>query len=322
MRQWWKKRQAVEPLITRLETGSTADLRQGAAEALGKLGDARAVEPLIAALNDTATPVRQSAAEALVRLGAPQAVDPLTIALKDETASDGLFSVPVLAAEVLGRLGDGRAVAPLIAALNDERTYLSGAASRALVALGDVGVEPLVAALNGEDFHLHTGAASALGTLGDARAVEPLIRILGKGIWQSASAGWALGELGDARAVEPLIVALKTEHEFVRANAAQALGHLGRERRSNPSPLSSRTGPTECARAQRRHWKVSAALQRSGHWRSTARCSGRLLSRRRWQHSWRCTTRAPAEKDSYETRSAPNPFRKSASGWIGWAGSS
>ncbi len=42
-----------------------------AAEALGKIGDARAVEPLIAALKDSDEDVRQAAAEARGRLGAP-----------------------------------------------------------------------------------------------------------------------------------------------------------------------------------------------------------------------------------------------------------
>jgi len=40
-------------------------MRSGAAEALGRIGDARAVESLIKALNDADSDVRRSAAEAL-----------------------------------------------------------------------------------------------------------------------------------------------------------------------------------------------------------------------------------------------------------------
>ncbi len=57
---------AVEPLSAALKDEEW-DVRQ-AAEALGKIGDARAVEPLIAALKDAEWHVRKAAAEALVSL--------------------------------------------------------------------------------------------------------------------------------------------------------------------------------------------------------------------------------------------------------------
>ncbi len=63
---------------------------------MGQLGDARAVDPLIAALNDENRGVRQ------------------------------------YAAECLGNLEDTRAVAPLIAALEDENIWVRNYASRAL----------------------------------------------------------------------------------------------------------------------------------------------------------------------------------------------
>jgi HEAT repeat protein len=58
-------------------------VRRAAAEALGQLGDARAVEPLIARLGDAAWNVRRAAAEALVKIGAP-AVEPLIGRLGDD----------------------------------------------------------------------------------------------------------------------------------------------------------------------------------------------------------------------------------------------
>jgi hypothetical protein len=58
----------VEPLIAALSDQSKI-VRKAAAEALGKIGDARAVEPLIAALRDQSEFVREAAAEALDRLG-------------------------------------------------------------------------------------------------------------------------------------------------------------------------------------------------------------------------------------------------------------
>ena len=84
-----------------------------AAEALGKLGDQRAVEPLIACLKEKAVG-RIYAAEALGKFGDQRAVEPLIACLKDED-----LRVRRQAAQALGVLGDKQAAAPLIAALPD-----------------------------------------------------------------------------------------------------------------------------------------------------------------------------------------------------------
>jgi HEAT repeat protein len=89
------------------------NVHQWAAEALGEIGDARAVEPLIVALKEGYTDVRRGAAEALCKIGAP-AVEPLIAALKGTNGT-----VRRDAAESLGKIGDTRAVEPLIAALKD-----------------------------------------------------------------------------------------------------------------------------------------------------------------------------------------------------------
>ena len=59
-------------------------VQERAAEALGKLGDARAVEPLLARLEDEYEWVRERAAEALGKLGDVRAVEPLLARLEDE----------------------------------------------------------------------------------------------------------------------------------------------------------------------------------------------------------------------------------------------
>jgi HEAT repeat protein len=50
------------------------DVSRAAAEALGQLGDARAVKPLIARLNDNYWNVRSAAAKALRAIGTPEAL--------------------------------------------------------------------------------------------------------------------------------------------------------------------------------------------------------------------------------------------------------
>jgi HEAT repeat protein len=70
-----------------------------AAEALGKLGDTRAVSPLIQVLGDKDRWVRRWVAEALVKMG-NQSVEPLIQALKDNDSV-----VHWYAAEALTKLG-------------------------------------------------------------------------------------------------------------------------------------------------------------------------------------------------------------------------
>ncbi len=54
--------------------GENAGVRGGAAEALGRIGDARAVKPLCRTLNDEHPYVRGQSANALGRLGRREAV--------------------------------------------------------------------------------------------------------------------------------------------------------------------------------------------------------------------------------------------------------
>ncbi|MCP4370561.1 MAG: HEAT repeat domain-containing protein, partial [Deltaproteobacteria bacterium] len=54
-----------------------------AAEALGSIGDSRAVEPLITTLKDENSQVRSRAAEALGKIGDKKAIQALTITLQD-----------------------------------------------------------------------------------------------------------------------------------------------------------------------------------------------------------------------------------------------
>ena len=110
------------------------EARRFAADALGRLGDGRAVEPLIAVLAGDDKELAFWAAQSLGLIGDPRAVEPLTVALDD----------PDLGAKATFALGEigGPAVEPLMAIVEERRR---------------------AAAL----------AASALGRIGDARAVGP-----------------------------------------------------------------------------------------------------------------------------------------------------
>ena len=76
---------AVELLIEALDSDKDEVVRWVSANALGRIGDKKALEPLIEALkNDVHPDVRWHAAESLGELGEEKAVRPLTDALEDE----------------------------------------------------------------------------------------------------------------------------------------------------------------------------------------------------------------------------------------------
>lgn len=96
------RRRAVAPLIVALHDTSPRGVGPLAARQLGVLGDARAVEPLIASLQGSNSAVLGEAAYALGRLGDRRAIEPLAGLLRHNALSD---EVGVRAIEALRCLG-------------------------------------------------------------------------------------------------------------------------------------------------------------------------------------------------------------------------
>jgi HEAT repeat protein len=149
---------AVQPLSAILKNHWDSRVRQAAAKSLGQIGDAQAMEPLIAALKNNYESVRQAAAEALGQTGDARAVEPLIVALKDDEES-----VRQAAAEALGQTGDARAVEPLIVALKDDKGSVHQTAARALGKISDAhAVELLIAALKDDKGSVRQATAGVL----------------------------------------------------------------------------------------------------------------------------------------------------------------
>ena len=214
-----RNKRDVKGLINALRYQKDSYVRGAAAEALGEIGDARAVRPLIAALKDR--DVHGWVINALGLIGDARAVKPLIA----EIDGDGRENV----ATALGKIG-APAVESLLAVLQDSRKEVRQAASRALGEIGDVrAVEPLIALLcdEDEDEKLRKSATAALGKIGDARAVEPLIAVLKDRTYRvHDEAEYALGQIG-APAVESLLTMLKDSNREVRRAAARTLGRTG-----------------------------------------------------------------------------------------------
>jgi HEAT repeat protein len=263
---------AVEPLVATLETlhsdvqgaafelpgvisSTRANSLIAAIELLGKISDPRAVESLIAELEDRNWCVRWAAIKALEQIGDARAMEPFVVALEDRDSN-----VQSAAVEALVRIGwrpgtdragaiywiirgewnkcveiGEPAVGPLVAALNSG-WYVRDVVAEALVKIGAPAVEPLVAALKYSNEGTRQAVAKALGRIGDARAVEPLVAVLigaDKNV-REAAAG-ALDKLGwQPDKVETLIMSLQHKNADMRKRAAIELGEIGDARAVEP----------------------------------------------------------------------------------------
>ncbi len=165
---------------------------------LTKMGEI-AIKPLTESLDDNNNNylTRIEAVKALEKIGNPRAVEPLINALKDK-----YLDVRSHAAEALGRIGDPRAVEPLIEALKDENGFVSKTVAEALANIGEPSVKPLIKALKNSDSCLRSNAAGTLGLIGDVRAVEPLIKLLNDKDMGRPAAN-ALSEIANNNSTDP-----------------------------------------------------------------------------------------------------------------------
>jgi HEAT repeat protein len=179
-----------------------------------KLGDRRAIGPLIDALRDKDVAVHMDAARGLGyrSLRDPRAVEPLISALGDGNCA---------AAESLGLLGDSRAIPPLISVLADPNPYVRKEAAKALARLGESHWQRHVL---GSD---HSRDLERVGQWGDVRALGALLGALkDKDKYVRSAAAGALAELGDPRAIGPLTEAKEHHDSWCQSNVAEALKEL------------------------------------------------------------------------------------------------
>jgi len=200
-----KEKGDVNGLIKAL-SHENLEIVKDAAAALGQIGDARAVEPLIASLKHFEV---EFSLTTLKQIGEP-AVQPLISALKGDDAD-----VRRYVAWTLGKIRDPRYVEPLIAALTDKEVKVRHGAVNGLGMFGDPrAIEPLIATINDTDENIRASVVDALGNIRDPRVVEPLIAALKD---KSSVVRWYSARVFekrcDLRAMDPLTYILNNTDE-------------------------------------------------------------------------------------------------------------
>jgi len=183
-----KDLRAVEPILPFLHH-STSKVHREAFDALVGFG-AEAVPTYIHYLQEKPD-FRRCMAMILGKLGDARAVEPLIALLYEVDSSSDVYTV-TNAIGSLGKIGDARAVEPLIAFLNKiDSSANAYMVAQAIVSLGEIGdlrtcdVLSVIAnkpdeALPSDDrwfkpLHIRYDAALVLAEMGDVRAVDPLI---------------------------------------------------------------------------------------------------------------------------------------------------
>jgi HEAT repeat protein len=242
-----KDKRAVDVLLQVLREQDFGQLHSKVIEALGNIGDTKAVPALIKRLQSSDNFSGKAVAIALGKIGDPRATEPLYKAMTtvDFFQTDG--------AEALVQLGGADAVKYLNKAAGSENAFIKQAVEKALGSLGpDHGLKPLTDLLKDADPKVRSMAAAALTDIGDSTVEFDLQEALdgldeqtrntirqkltqnqtnqATAVYDSAleanvriAAIEALGQVTDPKAVRALLAALQDKDPAVCKAAGRAL---------------------------------------------------------------------------------------------------
>jgi HEAT repeat protein len=215
---------AVNALLDRLKNDKSTGMRMEAAEALGKVGDLCAAEPLVALLNSKDRRVRERGAVALSALG-EGAVEATHRAFAEDVPS----RARIAAAYALGAIGGPRAESILREAFADPShpSRLRVAILSALYEALGAGMLPMaIVALGEEDAHVRQQAVRCMCEEDTPESTAHLATLYADG--DRRVRAWALEALGERRA-QLLARVQAGEEDALRALLA-VWGAMGRGR--------------------------------------------------------------------------------------------
>lgn len=210
-----------------VHNGWDLEARRLATNALGRLGDPRAVNPLLKALEDYSIIIKAEAADALGNLGDLRAVEPLMEALEDSERI-----VRRAAAKALGVLNDERAIDKLIEAYSKESCEREEIICSLIRFKNPRCINTLIEALDDTNHEIVRKAAAALVEMRDPGIAEKVFTALNAKYCECVGVVRVLGELRYKPAFA--LIAEKIEHKLhrsweMRKEAAIALIKIAQE---------------------------------------------------------------------------------------------
>jgi HEAT repeat protein len=193
----------------KVKTADLSVVKLAAVDALGKLNDLRALEPLMSAAESDDRWLRQRAFKALenlsrnLQLQDSKLIELMVKHLRPSDEPDG--EIRRSSAAILGQLKNERAVEPLVESLSDPVPGVRFIAGSSLAKIGEPAVKALTEALKSQEPNVREVAAAALGNIGGSEASKALVKAVDdEKISVKLTVLDALAKVGDAESVKTL----------------------------------------------------------------------------------------------------------------------
>ncbi|MCD6574756.1 HEAT repeat domain-containing protein [Candidatus Aerophobetes bacterium] len=217
---------AMDVLISLLKD-EDHDIRKFACDTLGNIANPKAAPYLITTLNDSNINVACAAAEALGKIGDKRAVEPITKAL------EGNMWLMCSCAEALGRIGDKRAVESLMSIPSNENALVLLSTIKALGKIGNErAIDFLLCFSKSETLRGAVAEAIAQIVEKQGKAVDKLkeldlsflLELLeSKSTSTRKAAAFLLGKVKYKKAISSLVKFLSDEDEEIKEMGTKAL---------------------------------------------------------------------------------------------------
>lgn len=211
----------LNSLIHALYTETDLFVREDITWALVRLGDA-AIQPLIDLLRNPNPAARHHAAHVLGKIGDPRAVDALIAVLKDN-------DITVLTKTIftLGQLGDVKAIPAIAQLLGHDNRDVQTTVTNTLEQFAPDSIPFLIDGLQHERWQVREQAVDILGLVGSRDLIPVLTPLLADEEWQVRFAVvTALGHIGGADAKAAIQTLENDPHERVNGLVPKTLKRM------------------------------------------------------------------------------------------------